>query len=278
MPSRVYWGLALLAGGLLLLASNFGFIQPFSVWDLWPLLVIWPATKLIFGEAILVSRRGTRRERIRLGRSPGFLIVGLWVLAGAFGQLLHNLRVIPFDWGDIAYWTLPLLLVGLGLAVMFRSRRRLFEWERPGWRAGTTPGQAPGGAPGVETSGTSALVGDLCYGARPWVFKSPMRVSLLAGDLEMDLTTARLDPGDNFLTVRCWAGDVSIRVPENVEVTVEARASAGELRVFDEYREGVGPELKVYRPGGGRLDEAQAAGRVRLFIGVDLTFGNVRIR
>ncbi len=270
---NAWWGLTLLLVGALLLAANLGYIAPFSVWDLWPILLLWPALKVAFrGISFSVEvDRGRNRHRWAIMPSLGYRLVALWVAAGAGAQLLHNLSVVRFDWGDVAYWTLPLLLVGIGLDLILRPRRRTWRWAHREELRHTA-------------SGTNAFVGDLRFGSRPWVFKSPMSVNLWAGDVDIDLTTAQFQPGDNYLALHAWAGEFCVRVPENMEVSVEAHCAAGQLQVFDERRDGISCDLRVTRPAAG-LAAGRAAGPAageaapaRLFIGVDLTFGDVRVR
>jgi len=262
MPRNVYWGAALLLVGLLLLASNLGYIARFSLWGLWPLLVIWLSLKFALGRTFVTVGRDTATKRIRVGGSLGVRLVALWFLTGATAQLLFNLSLSPYDWGDVAHWTLPLLLVGLGLIIILRPRRRKWEWEV---RSGT-----------AGDGGVSSLIGDVRLGARPWAFKSPMRIALWVGDIDLDLTTARFEPGDNYLVIRAWAGDVNVRVPRDMEVVAEVRCTAGEARVLDEYRSGTAIDLTARRPAPGG-DGAEAGG-TRLFIGIDVTFGEIRVR
>ncbi len=76
MSKRIFWGSALLLVGLLLLASNFGYLAPFSIWSLWPILVIWPALRVTFGRVCFVVGDRHWRGRssfvgeIRYGRRP----------------------------------------------------------------------------------------------------------------------------------------------------------------------------------------------------------------
>ena len=273
MARHMAWGLLLLVVGSLLLASNFGFIPPFNIWDLWPLLLIWPAAKFLLGESFI--RVDGRQYRVRLGSAAGlgFQLVALWVLIGAGAELLHNLRLFPFDWGDLAGWTLPLFLVGIGLAIMLRPRHGAWRWShRDALRDNIRDG---------FRSGTSAVAGDLSYGSRPWVFKSPMTIRLWAGDVDVDLTTAEFTAEDNYLAVKAWAGEVTMRVPDDMDVAVEARCSAGEITVFDERRDGLGCEVTVARQAGrlaAVVDGQPAAAPRRLFIGVEMTFGRMKIK
>ena len=300
MFRRSGWGLILVVIGLLLLAANLGYIPPFSVWDLWPLLILWPALKLTFGRVSVEVHadarvRGTEarvrgtdaRHEFRFRPPLGLRLVGLWLAVGSGTQLFHNVHLLRYDWGSVFYWTAPLLLVGLGLALMARPGGSLWRWS---------PWSPPNRAKefGRPASGASVIAGDLRFGSRPWVFRSPMVVSLWAGDVDVDLTTARLAPGDNYLAMRAWAGEFTVRVPDDVEVTVEAHCGAGELEVFDERREGIGCDLRITRPAripaGAEPPEgpsgapvqppvqAPAQPAARLFIAAALTFGDVRVK
>jgi len=282
MSRRLWWGLGILVVGVLLLAANLGYIRPFSVWGLWPIFLLWPALKFVFQGMTfnLDVELVTVRRRVQVVPSLGYRLIALWVAIGAGAQLLHNVNLIRYDWGDVTYWTLPLLLVGIGLALMLRPRDHMWRWTH-------------GDKMRDQASGTSVFVGDLRFGSRPWVFKSPMAISLWAGDVDVDLTTAQFAPGDNFLALHAWAGEFNVRVPESIEVTVEAHCSAGQLQVFDERRDGIGCDLKSTRPArvpsngyggisgvgtGAETGTEPSVEKTRLFVGANLTFGDVRVR
>ncbi len=313
---RIFWGSAFLLVGALLLASNLGYLQPFSLWGLWPILIIWPALRLVFGSSFVAVVDHGRRERIWVGRSLGVRLVALWILAGAAAQLLCNLSLIAYDWGFVAYWTLPVLLVGLGLAILARPRHH--DWccfHHSRWSG------RDGGWPEGREGSVSSFAGDVHLGRHPWDFKSPMRVDLWAGDIDIDLSTARFAPGPNTLYVSAWAADVDVKAPEGIDVVAEASCSAGQVEVFDRYRSGLGIGAKAARRadahhgyrgesisggadeategedpaaegGAGAATNASAAtetagssgaaegtsDRPRLLIKVALTFGDVRIR
>ncbi len=297
MSKRVFWGSALLLIGLLLLASNLGYLAPFSFWGLWPILIIWPALRLIFGRAFVFVGDSRRRERIWVGSSLGVRLVAVWILAGAAAQLLHNLSLIAYDWGFVSYWTLPVLLVGIGVVILARPHDRHWSFVRRRHMSGEC------------CENVSSIVGEVDIGRRPWDFKSPMRLDLWAGDINIDLTTARFQPGPNYLYVTAWAGDVDIQAPEGIEVVAEADCSAGQVDIFHRCRSGLGVGAKASRGAGGAVADgsgdatAGGAGDVtagssgdatadgsgpaasetageapRLFIKVDLTFGDVRIK
>lgn len=276
MSRRVFWGTALLAIGVALIASNLGYLRPFSLWDLWPILIIWPAARLVIGGLHFVIVDGRRMRKMNWGPDYGLRLIVLWVLVGAVAQLLENLHLTTWGWGEVAIWTFPVMLVLLGVVVLSRPRRgRWTCFSRHDWTEGDIED---------EEARVSSLVGDIRWGSRPWDFKNPTRVRLFAGDFDMDLTTARFQPGDNHLEVRAWAGQVDILAPEGIAVDVNARCSAGQIRVFGQSREGVGAEVSARRAAAGgssatnEANGGDATRPPRLFIDIDMTFGEVRVR
>jgi hypothetical protein len=285
MSRRVFWGSALLLVGALLLASNLGYLAAFSVWSLWPILVMWPTLRAATRHTWVTVSKEPRRKRIWVGGNLWFRLVMLWVFAGATAQLVYNLGLWPYDWGYVAYWTLPVLLVGMGLTVLLRPRHRAFAWVR---REHVASGDCCGDV--------SSFAVDLRFGNRPWVFKSPMKVDIWAGDIDLDLSTAQFSPGANYLYVSAFAADVDIRAPEGIEVEAEASCSAGDIGLFHEHRSGLGVHLCAGRrafgaaertdAGSGRSDPEAANNAPgsetkeppRLYIKVDVTFGDVKVR
>ena len=284
MSRRIFWGSALLLVGFLLLASNLGIIGTFSVWGLWPIIFIWPALKLVCGLHFVTIGDWSWRRNIRMGPSLASRLVAFWILAGAMAELIHNVGLWTYTWGDMAYWTLPFLLVGLGLAVLTR-RGGTWHWVSHGRDFGESNGNV------------SSLVGEIQYGRKPWSFKSPMRVDVWAGSIDLDLTTAKFEPGMNYLYVSAWAADIDVRAPYGIDVVAEASAAAGDLGVFSSHKGGIGVGLKATRRANrseAEMDfEAEtaktvedgpaAAGKTaedktsRLVIVVNVTFGDVKI-
>ncbi|MCL6580821.1 MAG: cell wall-active antibiotics response protein [Firmicutes bacterium] len=299
MSSRLYWGAALVLIGLLLLASNVGLLAPFSVWGLWPILVIWPATKIALGLRVVSIGSDWAHGVFRVHPRPITRLVAAWVALGATAELLNNVGLIRYDWGDFTYWTLPALLVAVGVVLVVRRDRVCCGWVGR-WRS----------VKDWNGGNVSAFAGEIRYGHRPWDFKSPCNISVWAGDIDLDLSTARFQPGTNRLHVNAWAADVDIRAPEGIEVYVQANCAAGELEVFDQHRSGLGlalsgrrrplrgaglEDIAPERGGDGESEreaapvgstepgEAAGAGGAtvdqppKLYIHVNLVFGDVRV-
>ncbi len=271
MHRQVFWGGVLLVAGLLLLASNFGFIAPFSVFDLWPIILVYLAGKMLVGRGAITISGRRRKVNISSGATLALRLFALWLLIGASAELLHNVHLLPYDWGSFNHIALPVLLVGLGFMILSRPGRASWSWQRGEDRI-------MGGARPAKS--ISSFVGDLRFGARPWAFESPMGVALWAGDVDMDLTTARFPPGDSFLAVKVGLGEIDIKAPEDIEVIVEAHAAGGELHVLDETRDGLNLDARVSRPAtipptASRFESDEAR---RLYIGAEVMFGNIRVR
>ena len=84
----------------------------------------------------------------------------------------------------------------------------------------------------------------------------------VAGQLSLDLRELELD-ADAATRILVGAGEVQVRLPDDLRVEVDASATVGELSVFDERRSGIGPSLQL-RDGTG---EATLSLEVRLGAG-----------
>lgn len=181
----------------------------------------------------------------------------------------------------------------------WRERRRWARWARrarwadlvnPGPRtapgASAPPGTSAGSADAADPADTasaggdessqwspdwedhSQMFGDLRFG-RGWTLRNAT-ISLMFGDLDIDLGQARVEPGSYQLEVSLVAGDVDIYVPADVEVKVEAEARAGRLRAFSEERSGVNPALTYESPG-------YATAAKRVYIRAQLVAGDFSV-
>ena len=85
------------------------------------------------------------------------------------------------------------------------------------------------------------------------------RYELGVGSLVLDLTDVDFAEQDVSTTVDVSIGDVEVRVPRGVDVTVTGRSEIGEVELFDVVEGGTGTERSVTDtgadgPGGGALD------------------------
>lgn len=86
------------------------------------------------------------------------------------------------------------------------------------------------------------------------------------GDLQLDLSSIRLPPGETRVTARVDLGDVLVTVPRGVAVRARAEATAGRLDVLGRVKEGWYVELR--RPAQAArvlvLDTQVGAGTVQI--------------
>jgi len=213
-------GLILVSVGAGLLAREFGYLPAHvRLLDFWPLFVVF------LGVSSLVHRRGFMGALFSLG----FIAMGGLLLAGNLGFLAFNAARL---------W--PALLVLLGLAFLFRGRRRQFH-HGPPWDPPT--GGGPGGsdlAPrravepdpcGPETTGDERLRKQISFSGAQLRLESQAwkggELGVTAGGVEIDLRNARLHPEGAVLELRVLMGGVDIRVPDTWQVLMEATPFLG---------------------------------------------------
>ena len=60
-----------------------------------------------------------------------------------------------------------------------------------------------------------------------WILPRLFRVVACLGNIELDLTTAKLGPGESHIEIRCVFGNVEIIVPPEIRVDAEGHAFMG---------------------------------------------------
>ena len=60
-----------------------------------------------------------------------------------------------------------------------------------------------------------------------WILPRLFRVVACMGNIELDLTTAKVGPGESHIEVRCVFGNVEITVPPEIRVDAEGHAFMG---------------------------------------------------
>ncbi len=64
-------------------------------------------------------------------------------------------------------------------------------------------------------------------------------ISHVIGDVELNLTGAQLKPGINKMDISMFIGDIEVKIPDGMPVSVSCSAAFGDIRVFDRKEEGI---------------------------------------
>jgi predicted membrane protein len=199
-------------------------------------------------------------ERVRSGR----LLAGLLLVLFGVGWLLEVLDVIDFPWDLL----LPIALVLVGVALVVASRS----------------GARPGGliAVGIVLTGVMVIGSAIDFPLGGGVGERLERPTTVAdlrdeyvlgiGQLTVDLTdlSAGALGADARTRVRVGIGQLVVIVPEELAVLVFARATVGNVRVFEDEEGGFGAE----REAGPGLDGRGPVLELVLSVGL----GEVEVR
>jgi hypothetical protein len=199
-------------------------------------------------------------ERVRSGR----LVAGLLLVLFGVGWLLEVLDVIDFPWDVL----LPIALILVGVAIVVASRS----------------GARPGGliAVGIVLTGVMVIGSAIDFpfgGGVGERLERPATVSELRdeyvlgiGQLTVDLTdlSAGALGADARTRVRVGVGQLVVIVPEELPVLVFARATVGNVGVFEDEEGGFGAEREV----GPGLDGRGSVLELVLSVGL----GEVEVR
>lgn len=243
MKQRI-WGLILLVLGILVLLQVTG-VYNFG-------LAFWPVVLLLLGITILW-------ESISIGITSWFLLgLGLWVGGiGLFG-ILSNAGVTELSGSDLARYGWPLVLVAIGLSILIG--------DRP-----SVKGHFFCGRDSSERTSYAKMrhIGDLYHGRAPWVLDQDHDFYHGIGDVVIDFTTAEIKPGIHKIFLKAGIGEVTIRIPEGVNIDAEASVGIGELNLFGETRSGF-TGLSLNRKV--QVEEAKATLQIEAKLGIgDLT-------
>ncbi len=236
------WGLIFLVLGVLVLLQVLG-VYEFG-------LTFWPTALLLLGLVILT-------ESISFGLISWLTLgLGLWVGGiGLFG-ILSNAGATGISGSDIARFGWPLILVAVGLSILLGDRNLFFRklFFRHGFDE-------------AERDAYSQVrhLGDLYHGRAPWTLDQDLEFFHGIGDVVIDFTTAEIKPGNHRVYLKAGVGDVTIRVPDGVNVDIDASVGVGELDVFGEQKSGIGG-LSLKR--ALNVEESDATVRIEARMGI----------
>lgn len=233
---RLLGGLLLLAWGVVLALHGLGVshLPVGQLIDTW-----WPAPFVFWGlSGLLLSFfRGGRGAFTNL------------IVAVLFGVLLAgNLGVT-----HIHAWTIfwAILVLGLGFEILRGPR----FYSSSGWRRRFGAGDVS-----ISFDGSD-------------VFRRHRARSEghLIGDLRLDLSQEHIPDGETPYDLSALIGDITVLVPQDLAVSVDAEVMIGDLNVFGQRQEGIGRHLHFESPG-----YADATRKVRIL--AHLMIGDVTVQ
>jgi hypothetical protein len=83
-----------------------------------------------------------------------------------------------------------------------------------------------------------------------WILPRAFRVVAFMGNVELDLTRARVGPGESHIEVRCIFGNVEITVPPGIRIEVEGQPFVGIFEVTRSAPSTTAPEAPLLRVTG----------------------------
>jgi len=199
--SKNWVGIVLVILGALFLFDNYGLFW----FNIHPFIFGWHTIFLIIGIILVVNHKNS---------FIGYLLFGI----GLIGVLKHSF-FFNIDLND--FW--PLILFGLGLwLILSRRERQIIH----------TKFSVPNGNPAPADSSVFDTIDEVC------IFNNVHRtinstnfkggtITSIFGSVKLDLTTAKLAPGENNLEINNIFGSLKIWVPQGWKVLVNVSSIFG---------------------------------------------------
>ena len=200
-------------GGVLTAIGVMGFLQASGQYNFG--LSVWPVILALAG-GLLVSRS------LQKGWRPSWIVLGLGLWVGCIGlfTILFDAGVTTVTGATVVKVGWPLLISGIGIAIIAGRCRCSISGLRRGVRG--------------------CAIGDRHHGRDRWVLDGDLDLGHGIGDFVIDLTTAEITKGAHRIKAEGTIGDMVIRVPDGVSVTVDAAVGVGRIEILGEERSGFG--------------------------------------
>ncbi len=251
-------GVIILSIGLLYLLNNLGVINTGigeTVSTYWPVIIVLFGVKLLF-RGFIHFIQYAKRDKWRFGS----LLWGSAVTALGIILLGNRAEWFAVTFADVWSWTWPLLIIFIGLQILLNrdrgvvvtiedheDRRSLkqsiddIDFEsiaKAKRRAQETKKRVrqsfdQSSYTKKSSSKTKQLIGDVELGKRPWQLDDN-EIRLTVGSVEVDLTTAVLKEGENYLDIYTWVGSVEITAPKDLAIQATVDVNIGEATLFDD--------------------------------------------
>jgi lia operon protein LiaF len=219
---KTIFGIIFITLGTLFLLTNVGVIEMdlgTIITTYWPILIIiWGISTFI--KALLYSF--SRSNRVAWSSSQ--LLWGLVLIVIGIVIQGNNLNYFEIGFSQIWNWTWPLLIIYIGIKIIFK--RNLFTVN-----IGTDDLKSRDNEPKrMHSSQRKQLVGDINLGRTPWQLEN-INLWFGAGDADVNLTTAILPEGETLVDISGWVGDITVLVPQDMDInaTIDVRLGEGTL-------------------------------------------------
>lgn len=201
----IFWGLLVMAVGVLFLLRNLDIVYFDSIWQFWPVILI------VIGLSKLTSAAGQPA-----GVFTGLLLMGLGAVF-----LLQSLHYLP---GRIWQYVWPGMLIAVGLAMLARR----LDWGLPPPDAAPQP---TGEAPPPEGSPANRLHIEVVFGGdRRTLISDDFeggKITAIFGGVEVDLRRAATKRTEVVINADAVFGGVELVVPETWRTEVRGSGVFG---------------------------------------------------
>ncbi|MFV8826890.1 cell wall-active antibiotics response protein LiaF [Alkalihalobacterium sp. APHAB7] len=116
----------------------------------------------------------------------------------------------------------------------------------------------------------SALIGDFRLLSDRYELQD-MNIRNGIGDIKIDLSKAIIPEGETVIVIHGWIGDIDVYVPYDLDLSVQAMVTVGDLDILDSRQSGINRNIAV-----ATKDYKQAPRRVKLVL--SLLIGDIDVR
>lgn len=244
---RKWMALLLIGLGVAFLLENAGLVD-IDVWalllDAWPLIFVILGLSMTYHWVVATGWSRLLSPNV-LGYIFLILLGSVWVTAN-FGYTTFSIGRV---WG--LFW--PVLIIAVGLYIILNGAKggRLVEGKGKVHR---------------NLIGSFEIGGDMEY----WEL-TPLNVRHKIGNVDVDLTRAKIVEGETPLSIDLKIGNVTLVVPEGLECAVAAYVQTGQLQVFEHESEGLARSYSLKTAG---YDEASR----RISVHIRVKFGHIHVQ
>ncbi len=234
--NRVFSALLLILFGILLLLVNIGVIS-LEINNLF--VTFYPVLFLLVGFKWLVESILSKGQS---GWFGGFFLL-------LFGALLSldRLGYTTFAFWDV--WKLwPVLLIYFGMKLFSKDKKSVtISFAKK----------------------DSVAIGDYVSNSENWSLEDK-KIKLGIGNVHLDFSKAFIPDQETKIDISGWVGDVTLLVPEDLAVKVDATVKTGSIEIFDNESDGLNRSYSYKSEG---YDEETR----KLTININLSVGSIQV-